>query len=191
VKSLQDGTLKNKNSGFVGDNAQASGDIAGRDIKHNSVNIFGIFKSYQKSEIFEVVKLLDRNAATFYLLDDINDVNPDWNYKMDFNMLDTWKNIFFNCDIRLKNFEDQIITRLRFPDKLLNSLKNQWIQVAKMEISSDDKCNQIKDKLLAIVEKGKSHRISEESKEDGVFLTMYWAFTRCQIMENPPQEYNS
>jgi len=58
-----------------------------------------------------------------------------------------------------------------------------------MEISSDDKYNRIKDKT--IVEKGKSHTISEESKEDGVFLTMYWAFTICQILENPPQEDKS
>lgn len=173
-------------SGKVGDNATAAGSIAGRDIK--VINILnGIFGKSQKSDILEVVKILDKNQEKLYELPDIVELNPSWKRKINFNDLKSWNKIFEMWSSQLEVFEDEIIPALDFPDRLLKNLSSRYAQVSNTSSTSDEKCEQIKKELLQTVNQGKSHNIPAESKEGAVELVIYWAFTRCQIFENPPK----
>lgn len=184
MEILQDEILRN--SGSVGNNSKAGRDIAGRDIKTNILNIFGKNRN-QKSEIFNVVKSLDKRAKLLYRLDEISDFNPDWQEKIDFNSLNTWKKIFENRAAQLEKFEEEIISNLTVPEILLLDLSNKYARLSNENISSDSKCMLIEKQLLETVNGGRSDKICEENKTAGIELTIYWAFTRCQILENPPR----
>jgi hypothetical protein len=180
---LQDETLRN--SGRIGDNANAKGNIAGRDIRTTIFNIFGA-KANQKSDILYVVKILDKNAQSLYTVSELKEINPDWQTKIDFNKLENWNRVFINRSAQLEKFESEIISNLRIPERLLKDVSSKYALISSQDISSDDKCTTIMNQLLKIVNNGRSNQLNEESKNAGVELTIYWAFTRCQILENPP-----
>ena len=180
------GEIKSKNSGHIGNNAKAQGNMAGRDINSTQVNIFsGLFKNYMKSEIFNVVREIEKSAKSYYTTAENLVTNPDWDDKIRYNELNTWKKHFDNCAIRLNNFENTIIVKLVSADKLLNYLKQIYIDKQSTGLSGDGLCDNIYQKLEEVVKSGDIKKISTESIKEGIIATMYWAFTRCQILENP------
>jgi len=182
------GEIRTENSGYVGNNAKAEGNIIGRDDNRKFVNIFGgHFQKYQKSDIFEVVKTIDKKAKVYYKTENIRLENPDWDEKINYNELNKWKEYFKGCELRLNNFENKILTKLTSSDKLLNYLNQIWIDVSSNPCSGDEKCQLIYDFLLNIVNEGKVQHIGVESIKEGIIITTYWAFTRCQILKNPPE----
>lgn len=188
VEILSDG-IKSKSSGIIGKNSSAGGNITGRDDNSKTINIIGLskyFRKPQKSDIFEVVKTIDKKAKIYYNTQNIKIDNPDWDEKLDYNKLSIWHHQFRNCELRLSNFENEILVKLRTADKLLNFLNQIWIENSSNSLTGDEKCQQIYDILLDIVNEGKSHSIGVEATKEGINITMYWAFTRCQILENPP-----
>lgn len=178
--------MSNSNSGQVGNNARAGGNIAGRDIKN--INVFGgLFRKSQKSDILKVVMILDKKAKELYKVSEIKELNPRWQRKINYNDLNIWKKIFENTAFLLEKFESEIIPNLTIPDRLLKDLANKYARISGSAVTSGEKCEEIKQKLLDTVNQGSGYKIPTESKDEAVELTIYWAFTRCQIFENPPE----
>jgi len=157
-----DGT---KNSGAVGNNTKAGGDVVGRDKKTIHISLGNLFKGYEKSDIYGVVREIEKSARTYYKATENLLPNPDWDEKIKHNSLNIWQKHFDNCAFRLNNFEDTIIVKLMSADKLLNFLKQIYIDKYSMNLVGDELCSSIYTTLETVVNNGNIKKISTESKK--------------------------
>lgn len=109
--------------------------------------------------------------------------------KMNYNEIQFYKEVFINCDIYLNDVED-ILTQIPKREVIIlkiariygtKKLKNNWQ-------NKDQLCSSVFDELMKVIinDPQSSHLFNEET-ELAIEALMYYAFTKCKLLDPVPE----
>ncbi|AHN24268.1 MULTISPECIES: hypothetical protein [Lysinibacillus] len=147
-------------------------------------------KTITPSEIYKVCEILDGNLV------ETNDlsyaINPDWLCKMEFNTLQIYKKIFMEYSIFYESVAKVFSSStINGPSLLrrINTIYNDVLLI-NANVESDKIVHSIISKLRDIVNNSyQNTTLTHEHIEDVLISVVFFAFTRCKILNIPPKEF--
>ncbi|MFJ7471655.1 hypothetical protein ACIQWI_24320 [Peribacillus frigoritolerans] len=116
------------------------------------------------------------------------DLTSDFEGKMDYNEIDVYKDIFFECDHYLDDVEI-ILEGIPRRQRILSNINTKYKKIKRFGQwdNKDELCEGVYDYLIeAIQNDNNSKSIFVEDVELAIHALMYYAFTKCKLLDPIP-----
>ncbi len=173
-----------RNIDNLGDNAiNNTGDGATFEINHYN----GQNKILNRTYLFEF-------CMKFSELDDAQEeydaeVTSDFEGKMNYNEIEVYKEIFFECDHYLDDVE-LILEEIPRRQRILRNINTRYKKIKGLSQwkSKDQICEGVYEYLLDKIQNdSNSTDIYDEDVELAIHALMYYAFTKCKLLDPIPE----
>ncbi|MCK1987872.1 hypothetical protein MPH48_07075 [Lysinibacillus fusiformis] len=162
---------------------------------HNNIlkQFFNTFspKTVTPSDIHKVCEILDGNLSEN--TDFTFTKNPDWVEKMNYNSLYRYRSTFEEYCMFYESVEEVFTSTAIDGNRLLRVINNIYKDelIDNPDLNSDKIVRNTINSLRIIVENSyKSTSMTSEHIEDVIISVVFFAFTRCKILEKPPENNN-
>ncbi|WPK11285.1 hypothetical protein R6U77_15535 [Lysinibacillus louembei] len=154
---------------------------------NSTIEISYSLKTVTPSDIYKVCEILDGNLNENN--DFIFDLNPDWLEKMEYNFLDHYKDIFEEYCIFYEAVEEVFRSTNINGTRLLRRINIIYkdILIENAHLNSDKIIKNVINTLKKVVEDSyEETTLTTEHIEDVILSVVFFAFTRCKVLEKPP-----
>lgn len=174
---------KNKNIDSTGDNTiNNTGDGAKFEIN----NYTGQKRILNRTYLFDFCLKFSEVEDTADSYD--GNLTSDFEGKMDYNEIDVYKDIFFECDHYLEDVET-ILEGIPRRQRILSNINNKYKKLKRFGQweHKDELCEGVYNYLIeAIQNDNNSELIYVEDAELAIHALMYYAFTKCKLLDPVP-----
>ena len=179
---------------FNSNNTNVNNQSIGNDstvVNGNNNNVYNTsVETVTPSEIYKVCQILDGDLTENDDL--IIDKNPNWSCKMKFNQVQVYQETFQDYCIFYESVESIFQSSAINGKSLLRRINTIYRDelIDNNNLKSDEIIQQIIINLRGIVTKSyQATTLTQEHIEDVIISVVFFAFTRCKILKEPPKDF--
>ncbi|MEI3610190.1 hypothetical protein [Pseudogracilibacillus sp. SO10305] len=112
----------------------------------------------------------------------------DYEGKMEYNEIEVYKDIFFECDHYLDDVET-ILEGIPKRQRILSNINNKYKKIKRFGQwgNKDELCEGVYDYLIDVIQNDNNFKdIYVEDAELAIHALMYYAFTKCKLLDPIP-----
>lgn len=169
----------------------SDGSVAIRGNNNNvSQHIVPPIREPKRAFVYEVCKLIvDKNfdENSEYSISE----NADWTKKIEYNKIEKYKILFEEYSFAREDIEE-LLNGYENRTKLIRNFKSLYINSVYNfpDANNDFRLDCVFEKLCTTVDESSilSDEIYIEDRNQSIYQLMFYAFTKCQILEIPPRK---
>ncbi len=147
-------------------------------------------KTLNRTVLYEFCKQFSESTLPEPIADEESILPSGINEKMQYNEISVYKKVFTSCDIFLDDVEE-ILNQIPKREKIVRKIERLYDHT-KIEKKWDDKdqlCKIVFDTLLETVSTDpQSSSLFDEDAELAIEALMYYAFTKCKLLDPVPKK---
>jgi hypothetical protein len=171
-------------SAHTGDNGVA---VVGNDNKIQIINALPITNRSFLYDVCCIIADTDINETAEYSIE----TNSEWSAKMKYNKIKKYKALFQLHSYSYGDVEE-ILENFEKRTTLIRHIKGIYINflLEYEELSKDKVLDLVFEQLIRIVKEcnvSSGFQLSEEQKSETIYQVMFYAFTKCQLLDPIPE----
>jgi len=149
-------------------------------------------KTLSKSFLFDICKCIAESDIEYDDDYSIRD-NVDWNYKLEYNEVNLYIDLFDEYCIGYEDME-KVLRNFEKRDDILKKIRAIYLkkEIGQSKVSSDELLDlvftEIKLHCVQICSATSENDFSDEELDEAIYLVMFYAITKCKLLKVPPKD---